>query len=387
MCGIAGIRRYGNQLIEEHMIRMFLTGLEHRGNDATGIAMQRRDGHLHMLKMDIPAWRFVSHEMYKDFIAEHLNDDIIQVTLHTRAATKGNPREPKNNHPLYFDKGMVVHNGMIHNDDELFRTMDIKRRAETDTDVIRGIIDKYGLTEEAVFALNKMRGSAAIACMHPAFPGQMLLAKSGSPLQLGSTDDFFVFASEKHTIHRAMRPFVERHGTLFQIQTPDMAFSPFPEDTAWLMGDHGKFFHGAFRTIMGTYREPIRRIYNGWEERQRKWNEDESKRQEETARRLSELEASKLKEGDKRPADHFNPTGFNPTLRHVPLSAYVDSEESKKAAVVKLKVECPHCHRALSLRPDQQNVPRWALLCPTSKGGCGKKLADKPKESDALIVH
>ena len=118
MCGISGIIRYGDEQITEPQIRMFLTGLEHRGNDAAGIAMQRKNGELLILKNDVTPWKFTKSKEYLDFIEENLNENIIQVLLHTRAATKGNPRVASNNHPMFAGKAAVIHNGVIHNDQE-----------------------------------------------------------------------------------------------------------------------------------------------------------------------------------------------------------------------------------------------------------------------------
>src|SRR5208282_6156228 len=182
MCGIAGIRKYGEKPIEEHMIRLLLTSMEKRGNDATGIAMQNKKGDVFTLKNDVPAWTFVTSDNYNNWIDEHLTDDIEQVILHTRAATKGSPRFAKNNHPLFNGKAAIVHNGKIENDDELFKRHNLERAADTDTDIVRAIVDKFGITKQAVARLEDIRGSAAIAALSPEYPGMMIVGRSGSPL-------------------------------------------------------------------------------------------------------------------------------------------------------------------------------------------------------------
>jgi asparagine synthetase B (glutamine-hydrolysing) len=335
LCGIAGIRRYGNKPIEEYMIRLLLTGMEHRGNDATGIALQNKKGDVFTLKHDSPAWSFVTSVDYEEWIDEHLNDDAEQVILHCRAATKGSPRLSKNNHPLFDGCAAIVHNGKIENDDEVFNKLKLQRAADTDTDIVRAIIDKFGITDKAIVMLNEVRGSAAIAALSPAYPGKMLLGRSGSPLTLGSTDDFLFFASEKNTIHRAMKPIKNRFGICFQQQSLDMAFSPYPDNTLWILGPEGKEFHGALKSFWGTYRDPVRRVYTDYKERQDEWT-----RKANNAGITVRLETQKEHNGDK------------------------------------VLISCPKCQKPLILGKHQLSMNLDDLVCPKDKGGCGSPLGE-----------
>lgn len=271
MCGIAGIIKYGAKPIEEEQISLFLTGNEHRGNDATGMAFQQADGSIQVCKKDIPAWRFVCDDIYKDFIKEYLNDDTRAVILHTRGATQGSPRDNKNNHPMYFDTTAVVHNGCINNDDALFNNMKLERRAETDSDILRAILDEHGITPQGIRELSRVNGSAAGAAISSQYPGKVLIFRSGSPMTLGTTENYFVFSSEKNTIHRAMRPWIKRFGSWFQIQKSELAFSPMADNTAWIMGPEGFEQHVEFKALFGNYVEPWRRTYEGYSEREAKW--------------------------------------------------------------------------------------------------------------------
>jgi len=343
MCGIAGIRRYGDEQITEPQIRMFLTGLEHRGNDATGIAMQKRDGTVLVLKNDKTPWQFVKCQEYYDFINQHLNDDIIQVVLHTRAATgNASPRLNANNHPLYAGKSAAIHNGVIHNDDEIFKELQLARSAQTDSDVLRAITDKFGLTKDAIQKMNKLRGSCATAVLHPEYPGWMLLARSGSPLTIGSTPDFYAFASEKNIIHRAMRPLVYRFKQWFQVQSTDMAFSPFPDNTAYLLGPDGLEWHDEFKTMVGTYHEPVRRVYQDYKDRQAKWDRESKKT----------------------------------NVVHVPTVAQITEKQYKEGDIEDghLIVKCPKCAKRLSFTPEQAKQPRNKFCCPDTK--CGHNLGE-----------
>lgn len=268
MCGISGLYRYGPKPITEEQIALFLVGNEHRGNDATGMAFQQADGRVDVVKKDIPAWKFVVSEEYKSFIKEHLLENTVTVLLHARGATQGNPRDNKNNHPLYSGQTAVIHNGVIRNDDWLFKEMKLERKAATDSDILRAIIDEWGITPEGIKKLDRVSGSAAGAAISPKYPGQLLLFRSGSPMAIASDENTFVFSSEKNTIHRAMRPWVLRFGIWWQSQKPDMSFSYMPDNTAWILNEKGLAGHYEFKTLTGKYYEPIRRTYEDYAVRQ-----------------------------------------------------------------------------------------------------------------------
>jgi len=199
MCGLAGIKRMGIDPITPEEIKILLCSLEHRGSHATGIAIEN-NGEIAVLKKDVPAWSFTASEACAAFLRDFLHEDTNTVLLHTRAATKGVPYKNDNNHPIFRDNVAIVHNGGIRNDDTLFKDMSLERNCETDSDIIRGILDSNGLTHKGVRELNKMQGSAAIAAVKTGEPGSLFLARSGNPIILGSTETKFYWASELSAI-------------------------------------------------------------------------------------------------------------------------------------------------------------------------------------------
>jgi len=273
MCGIAGVIRWGNKPIDEEQVGFLLVGNEHRGNDASGLVIQQANGSLDVLKKDCPGWKLVQSKEYEKFMHEHLKVDSTAVLIHARGASRGNPRDNNNNHPMFAGKGAIIHNGAIKNDDILFGQFKLDRKAATDSDIFRAIIDKWGLTEEAVEKMGAGVGSGAIACVHPDFPGRVLLVRSGNPLTVASNEDFFFFSSEKNTLHRACRPYVQRRGIWFQAQRPNVDFSNMADNTAWLIGPKGLAFHKECRICTGNYNEPWRRTYEEYEARQKRFDE------------------------------------------------------------------------------------------------------------------
>ena len=272
MCGIAGIVRWGDKPIEEETIGILLVGNEHRGNDASGIALQQADGSISILKKDVPGWTLVGSHEYTTFIRDHLKPDTRCALIHARGASQGNPRDNNNNHPMYAGKAAIIHNGVIRNDKWLFEQLKLERKADTDSDVIRAIVDEFGFRETTMQQLGRASGSGAIAAIHPEYPDKLMLIRSGNPLVLASNEDFFFFSSEKNTLHKACRPFVERKGIWFQAQKPDVAFTNMPDNTGWILSLGGIELKRPCQISGGNFSEPWRKTYEEYAKRQAKWD-------------------------------------------------------------------------------------------------------------------
>lgn len=276
MCGIAGVIKFGKVPISEATVSLLLTGNQHRGNDASGIAISQEDGRIEVLKANMPAWQFVSCEDYKKFIEKHLLPSTWGVIVHARLATKGNPRNNDNNHPMFAGEAAVVHNGMIRNDDALFASEKLKRTADTDSDIIRAFLDKWGITLKCIQELNVLAGNAAIAAFHKDYPKRLLLGRSGNPLVLASNNDWFMFSSEKNTLYKANKLFTNRFGIWFHREKADLGFSPMPDDTAWILDENGFKEHHKMKILVGSYTEPCRKTFEEHEERKNRWGDGKS---------------------------------------------------------------------------------------------------------------
>lgn len=246
MCGISGIKRFGADIITEDQINILLCSLQHRGTDASGIAMMK-GAEIQIFKSDREAWKFVAMKEYKDFIATHLSPETDTVLLHTRAYTVGNPRENKNNHPLSLGAGAIVHNGCISNHITTFARLGCERSAETDSDVIRAIVDKHGITTDAIKEMAKLDGSIAAACVHPDYPGKLMLLQSGSPLVIAQAGTHLMWASEKTAIQRASRPWDQWQGFWVQENKAPVRWASAHTDSAFIIGPRGLEFHMEFK--------------------------------------------------------------------------------------------------------------------------------------------
>jgi predicted glutamine amidotransferase len=312
MCGIAGILRVGDEPITPEQVKTLLIGVQHRGGDATGIALMN-GGELHYHKKDEIAWKFCATPETDRFLKTHLTKTTDVVILHTRAATQGMPYKNENNHPLTKGKTAIVHNGMIHNDDDLFNRHKFARSCETDSDIIRAILDEEGLTPKGVRALNTMRGSCAMAAISSAEPNKLLLARSGSPLILAHTENQFMWASVKDPIHKAARTWEYWRGMWYQATKPKLMFNPMMMDEALII-DIDRFRNepdtyepwcGEFKTCT-SYTAPVYRVHENFPNKQRTFKEKKAQEQA-TAAREDASEKSEADEARKRTQHGLKP--------------------------------------------------------------------------------
>ena len=268
------MRRYNNELITKGQIQALLLAIEYRGNHATGMAAFGSAGEIAVHKSDKPAWEFLKDKSTDKWIDEELEKKPETVLLHTRAATQGSPRKNENNHPMFAGNATVIHNGMISNDDWLFQDLKLERKAETDSDIIRAIIDEEGITKKAIRTMNRMSGSAAISCVHPKYPGKLLLARSGNPLVYCVSDSgLFMWASVKEALHHAQRQWTERLGIWVKQNRTDLMWATMPDNTAYIFGEKGMEWHDEFK-VASYYRAPIYAVNDSYHEKNKRWDKE-----------------------------------------------------------------------------------------------------------------
>ncbi len=212
MCGISGFSLAAADagVDVDKLAKELLLGIEHRGKDATGAAYYK-DGTLMIHKGALPAKRFIQQL--------EIPDDATNVILHTRLGTQGSERDNKNNHPVANGGVVGVHNGIIYNDDDLFKYMGVEERriGEVDSEAIFAAI-AYGtelgedgkprLAATVPEVLEQIKGSAAIAWqVVEGDTGLLHLARINySPVHVARTENgSFVFASTKYTIEAALK--------------------------------------------------------------------------------------------------------------------------------------------------------------------------------------
>ena len=186
MCGIFG---YIGSEIEKDMkpLSICLEGLknlEYRGYDSSGIASMDSTG----VKVYKTPGKI---ELLEKLLSRKKAGKNLAIG-HTRWATHGKPTKI-NAHP-HIDNSCnlaLVHNGIIENFSEIKEELiekNIKFSSETDTEIIAQLISYYyeGDIKKALErALNKLRGSFAIAFIHKNYPSKIFAASRESPLAVG----------------------------------------------------------------------------------------------------------------------------------------------------------------------------------------------------------
>lgn len=193
MCGIVGY-------IGDKPAQTILTGglkrLEYRGYDSAGVVTLDKKGSGTLLR----AKGKVAELEAK--VAEHSVADSVGIG-HTRWATHGAPSK-RNAHPHEVGDIYLVHNGIIENYQDLKQELakygyDFK--SDTDTEVLAALVDylyqkEPSLVDAVRGALKMVVGAYGIAVLSVKNPDEIVVARKGSPLILGITDDETYIASD-----------------------------------------------------------------------------------------------------------------------------------------------------------------------------------------------
>lgn len=216
MCGIVGYigKREAYPIIIEGLKR-----LEYRGYDSAGIALY--DGS--DLKVSKTKGKVADLE---ERVAKEISTNANLGIGHTRWATHGIPNDV-NAHPHYSNSGdlVIIHNGIIENYDSLRKEL-ISRgytfKSDTDTEVLINLIEDVKIKEHVKLgkavqiALNQVVGAYSIAVFDKTKPGEIVIARLGSPLAVGIGENEFFIASDAS-------PFIEYTKNAIYLEDEEMA--------------------------------------------------------------------------------------------------------------------------------------------------------------------
>lgn len=196
MCGIGGFSLTSKSRVNVRKLsNALLTGLERRGNQASGFAWQSSDA----------SGFFKAATAGSKLSLKALPKDAQSVILHTRMATHGSIQDNRNNHPVMSPDQSIalVHNGVIYNHDVVRNSLDFKL-PEVDTAVIPALIQAHnGDTDK----FEMLDGDAAIAWLDSNDTGTLRVARvSHSPLFIAQdVDGSFFFASTEDILRNALK--------------------------------------------------------------------------------------------------------------------------------------------------------------------------------------
>lgn len=190
MCGIGGWFAWDKQKHPKvSVIHSLLRANQLRGSDASGVAYLK-EGEPYLRKAPITASRLIETVSADDWnLISHSPIGLI----HTRAQTKGSPKNNKNNHPVNGFGWLVVHNGSVMNDDDLFEYYKDERFAEVDTSAIPLVLSKGATLETQIQHMTTLGGAATFAAWEIASPRKIILARFGH-------NDLYLFLDKENNI-------------------------------------------------------------------------------------------------------------------------------------------------------------------------------------------
>lgn len=181
-----------------------LRRLEYRGYDSAGVALESPDG--------IKVYKQTGKVAELDKLLKRSLSDAERASCtlgiaHTRWATHGLPTVA-NAHPHVADGGRLalVHNGIIENYATLrvgLEKRGVKFLSQTDTEALTHLVaafDKGDFLGALCEALKRVEGTYGIAAISARHPGEMVVARKGSPLVIGIGEKDVVVASDVSAI-------------------------------------------------------------------------------------------------------------------------------------------------------------------------------------------
>lgn len=162
---------------------------QQRGRDSSGLVIHETDGY-HAYRADLPIDRLLKRtpELGRVFFG------------HSRLVTNGTA----DNQPVLRDQVVVIHNGIVVNEDAVWTEVGKEPALTIDTEVIPAIVaaqlDKGASVEEAAArVLELAEGIVASAVLVPA-QGKLALMSNNGSLYLGDMDGGKVFSSERYPL-------------------------------------------------------------------------------------------------------------------------------------------------------------------------------------------
>ncbi len=215
MCGIFGIIVKENSGRSPSFIKNALKKLAEvsivRGSDSSGIIFKNNSkSEFSLVKGDIPVTELLRSKEYSEYLKEavslYTKGQSFQAMGHARLVTNGSQLKEENNQPVVKDTIIGIHNGIIVNNDALWKeNPGIKREYDIDTEVLLSMIGQELCTKtlpEAIqISLNKIEGTVSSALLFTERNELALFTNNGS-LYYILENDFLIFASEKYFLEQ-----------------------------------------------------------------------------------------------------------------------------------------------------------------------------------------
>lgn len=218
MCGIFGLFASENcHLPKQKLVTVYkkLSVLsESRGKESSGFCIYDRK-QLSVFKQALPASEFVETSEFKNLTSNIDSDSFISIVGHSRLVTNGIGALNRNNQPVIIDQDVVVHNGIIVNDEEIFEDLDQKPSTQVDTEAFLKLFQSYvggsGDRRKAlVSSFAKIQGNASICLLNSQSSVVQIATNNGSIYYCcNAKTGLVIFASEKFILQQILKQYSE----------------------------------------------------------------------------------------------------------------------------------------------------------------------------------
>lgn len=240
MCAIFGLGfMKGHKVADTSMVRDIVRTLfienQTRGRHAAGLAFVN-SATINVVKKNVCGDRLIELPEYE--AAEHkfmtfstappgqkgkiAKEPPISFVGHCRWKTKGTELDNVNNHPIIREDVVGVHNGMISNDDRIFRIYEktFPRNGRVDSEIIFALIEhfskdcKWPIHEAIQKTCEALQGGMACAFVHKQQPYIVWLFRRGNPCDVVIFRDvgMVAWSTSKIFIKNSIKGYEERLG-------------------------------------------------------------------------------------------------------------------------------------------------------------------------------
>lgn len=228
MCGIFGIITKSNHVTNDYLdkiaSKLFVLS-EARGKEASGIAFIEPEN-VNIYKEPISASKFVKTPKYSELFSSFKKASGVKALVgHSRMVTNGTEEDQRNNQPVYKNKIVCIQNGIIVNEDEIWKSLEGKKTREyvVDTECINALVsnsfDNGGTMHSALTdVFDTIKGATSTAIFHKDF-NQLGLGTNNGSLYISASDDFIIFASESYILNEVQNFINNKFTNLLKINS------------------------------------------------------------------------------------------------------------------------------------------------------------------------
>lgn len=219
MCGIFGILIGEDLCLSVHELMGIVNHMfklsESRGKEASGIAV-RVNGSIYVFKEPASSSKLVKSDEYRTLFKTVIEKDGYRegclkapfvILGHSRLATNGLSEINSNNQPVVKDGAVGIHNGIIVNDERLWKSFPaLEKKYDVDTEVFLSLVQMFRKQDESLVGavrsvFGHIEGSASVAVLFDDSDTVLLATNTGSLYTcMSQSGKMLVFASEKYIL-------------------------------------------------------------------------------------------------------------------------------------------------------------------------------------------